>query len=101
MIHVYIVKAKSPVQFYCIKSRCDFHFMHDNLLKLYMDKEKATVDNILTSWYCKILTRKAEKLNEMKSDRTFALDYSFILTRLTAIVITKPYVVGTHLKHLW
>ena len=48
--------------------------MHDNLLKLYTDKEKATTDN-MTTWCCKILTRKVERLNAIKPDSTFGLDY--------------------------
>ena len=52
--------------------------MHDNFLKLYMDKERATIDNI-TTWYYKILTRKVEKLIAMEPDRTFGLDYIFSL----------------------
>ena len=50
--------------------------MHNNLLKPYMDKEKATIDNIMTC-YCKILTRKVETLNAIEPDRTFGLDYIF------------------------
>ena len=38
-----------------LKLRC-IRSMHDNLLKLYLDKEKAATDN-MTTWYCKILTR--------------------------------------------
>ena len=34
--------------------------MHDNLLQIYMDKEKATIDNMR---YCKSLTRKIENIN--------------------------------------
>ena len=54
-----------------LKSRC-IRSVHNNFLKLYMDEEKATIDN-MTAWFCKSFQGKLKIFNEMEPDRTFGL----------------------------
>ena len=50
--------------------------MHDNLLKLYMDKQKATL-TIGRHGIVKFLQEKLKKIDTMEPDSTFGLDYNY------------------------